>query len=252
VLGHRLAEVLHRQNELAADRNLRERVTRALDRLLREEGAVMLRPGMAFELAQLREQLANNVERLAKLLHASKLSVADAESSFSVTWRGYELRGQIDLLLTDSRGRDVVVDLKWGSKTYRDKLTSGQAIQLAVYAAARRLATEAKVLPPAGYFSLSKGNLMTVDAAPFKEERPVMGPALNETWVKLEVTVERAEKVLAEGRIPVTGVRRSLPLVAALGVSERECARYLDLEREVACGYCHYGPLCGRAWEGAT
>ena len=50
-----------------------------MERLLREEAAVLLRPGMTFELAQLREQIARAVTRLAESLIESKLTVVDVE-----------------------------------------------------------------------------------------------------------------------------------------------------------------------------
>ncbi len=53
-LGHRLVEEMHRAGLLTNAHALGDTVASSLDRLLREEAAVLLLPGMTFELAQLR------------------------------------------------------------------------------------------------------------------------------------------------------------------------------------------------------
>jgi hypothetical protein len=253
-LGHRLVESLHEGGGLQRTADLDRRFDAHLERLLREEASVLLRVGMTFELAQLRKQLAASVTTLVDLLVASGLSVADVESRVLVSWRGGELEGRLDLLLHDSSGHEVILDLKWGAKRYRELLAGGQAIQLAVYAAARRLSTGAQKMPPAGYFSLSRGELFTVDGQPFAGGRTINGPPLDETWDRLKRTVEGVEASLSRGRVLVTGVGRSLPLLEALSVPEVERDGYLEPEAgdEGACKYCPHGPVCGRDWEDLT
>jgi ATP-dependent helicase/nuclease subunit B len=248
-LGHRLVESLHGAGALRRPADLSTHIDVHLGRLLREEAAVLLRPGMTFELAQLRKQLAASVTGLAELLGASKLTVVEVESRVVVSWRGGELEGRLDLLLQDAKGREVVLDLKWGRKRYRDLLAAGQAIQLAVYAAARRMATQGEAMPSAAYFSLSRGDVHAVDNGPFVGTRAIAGPALDETWAKLERTVERVEAALSKGHVAVTGVRSSRPLLEALGVPETDRARHLAPVLEAACEYCPHGALCGRSWE---
>jgi ATP-dependent helicase/nuclease subunit B len=248
-LGHRLVESLHRDGGLHGPTNLRARLDVHLERLLREEASVILRAGMTFELAQLRQQLADSITRLAELLADSNLTVVDVESNVVVSWRSGELQGRLDLILRDSKGGEVILDLKWGSKRYRELLAEGQAVQLAVYAAARRLATGAKTMPPAGYFSLSCGDLFTVSPETFAGVRAIDGPALDETWDKLERTVETVEAALSKGRVLVTGVSNSPPLLDALRVPKADRDRYHEPALGAACDYCPHGALCGRRWE---
>jgi len=251
-LGHRLVESLHDGGGLHRSADLGARLDAHLGRLLREEASVLLRAGMTFELAQLRRQLSASVTSLVDLLAASGLSVVDVESQVVVAWRGGELEGRLDLLLHDSKGHEVIIDLKWGGKKYGDLLAGGQALQLAVYTAARRLKTGAKKLAPAGYFSLSRGELFTLEDKPFAGVRPVDGPPLEETWGRLERTVEWVEGALAKGRIPVTGVRSSLPLLDALRVPKAQRDRCFEPQPGAACTYCSYGAMCGRDWEDLT
>jgi RecB family exonuclease len=248
-LGHRLVETLHQAGALREPAGLAPHLDAHFERLLREEASVLLRPGMTFELAQLRRQLTDSVTALAEMISASKLTVVDVESRVVVSWRDGELEGRLDLLLQDAKGSEVVLDLKWGRKRYRDLLLAGQAVQLAVYAAARRIATNATSMPPAAYFCLSRGDVLAVECGSFVGARAIDGPALEETWAKLEKTVERVEATLAMGRIPVTGLRNSRPLLESLLVPESDRTGYLDPDPGAACEYCPHGAICGRSWE---
>lgn len=247
-LGHRLVEDLHRAGAFAKPDSLGTAIETALDRLLKAEAAVLLRPGMAFELAQLREQLAAAIVRLSEMLIESQLTVLDVEVEIDTTWRSAALVGRIDVLLRDAAGNEVVLDLKWGRWRYRGLLEAGLATQLAVYAAARKAATSARAMPAAGYFALNKGEVLAT-SGPFANIARTLGPSLTETWEKLERTVDRVEKSLATGRVLVTGVKRSVPLVEALGVKEKERDRHLALPVESGCSYCAFGAICGKSWE---
>ena len=251
-LGHRLVEELHRADALAKPGALAEAIATTFGRLVSEEAAVLLRPGMTFELVQLRDQLAGSVSRLAEMLAESKLTVVGVEVAVDAPWRAGALSGRLDLLLRDEAGRDVVLDLKWGGKRYRELLGSGLATQLAVYAAARMTATNARAMPAAAYFSLSRGEVLATSGSPFARFVPIQGPPLADTWAKLERTVDRVERKLLAGRVPVTGLQKSLPLLETLGLDAQEQERHLALGNGSACQYCPYGAICGRDWERVT
>jgi ATP-dependent helicase/nuclease subunit B len=248
-LGHRLVEELHRAGVLTKPASLTEAIATTLERLLETEGAVLLRPGMTFELVQLRDQYARAVARLAEILAESRLTLVEAELAVDGAWRAGTLSGRIDLLLRDEAGRDVVLDLKWGNARYRKLLEKGHATQLAVYAAARRTATKASAMPAAAYFSLGQGKILATEGTPFVGFVPIVGPTLSDTWSRLERTVDRVERTLRTGRVPVTGLKRSLPLLEAMGLDAEERKESLELEKEAACDYCPYPALCGKAWE---
>lgn len=249
-LGHRLVEELYLAGALGEPATASGMARELLERLVEEEAAVLLRPGMTFELSQLREQLVRAIERLTELLARARLSVAGVEQAASADFRGRKLEGRLDLLLSDAEGRDVVLDLKWGRKTYRDKLEQGLAVQLAVYTTARRLERGAATLPAAGYFSLSRGELLTTEREVFGDVRALAGPPLAVTWERLERTLTAVEGVLARGVAPVTGVRTALPLLEHAGIEPRERATHL--QPAPPCDYCDHGTICGRAWEGLT
>ena len=249
-LGHRLVEELHADGDLGRPLVvLARRAEERLDALLPLEGAPLLRPGMSFELLQLRRQLVGAVVGLAALVARGRFSIVAVEEAVECAWRGGTLAGFMDLLLRDASGGEAVIDLKWGRGRYRDLLAGGLALQLATYAFARRSASGAAALPRAGYFSLSRGRLLTTDAGAFDGAEVVDGPPLDETWARAERSVEAVERALAGGAVPVTGVRRSLPLLEAAAVPEAERPGHLEFPLEHSCGYCHFAALCGRRWE---
>jgi hypothetical protein len=247
-LGHRLIEALAARGDLARPREV---VAQALDELVPGVAAWWLQPGMASELHQMRQQPVAAGEALAAQLARGDLTIVAVEEEIAGQWLGADLAGRLDLRLHDRAGGDVILDLKWGHSTYRDLLVDGRAVQLAVYAHARRLVTGAATLPGAGYFSLGRGRVLTVDAAAFALDAVdgIDGPTLDQTLTRIAVTVPVVQRVLAAGDVPVTGVGRSRPLLEALGVPAADQDRHYPTAPGQGCGSCRFGPLCGRTWE---
>jgi len=246
-LGHRLIEVLHLAGAFTSQSSRSEIISEALERLIDEEAAVLRRPGMTFELSQLRQQLIAGIERLADLLHASGLSIAEVESKATADWGGRTLEGRLDLLLSDAANREIVLDVKWGRSSYQKKLQKGLALQLATYSAARQMDRGHATLPPVAYFALSRGELLSTERGLFAGVRTIDGPSNAATWSNLERTVAAVEKLLRSGVVAVTGVTRSLPLLESAGIVESERGRHVD--PGAPCDYCKHSTLCGRAWE---
>jgi ATP-dependent helicase/nuclease subunit B len=248
-LGHRLVEELHLVGSLRDPDVTRATTPYQFDRLVRDEAAVLLRAGQASERDQLKKQLCRAIDSLTALFATSKLEVVGVEVQTEAVWRLGQLEGCIDLLLRDPAGREMVLDLKWGSSRYRQLLAEGAALQLAIYAALRRSVSVVATLPLAGYFSLGDGRLISTEVTPSSGglETSIQGSDLSDTWQRLETTAELVQTLLARGRVLVTGLKRSLPIAKA---SESEgTRRQLELEPGSACSYCDYPALCGRSWE---
>ncbi len=248
-LGHRLVEELHLGGSLREPCGLPAAASTCFDRLVLEEAAVLLRAGQASELSQLKQQLCRAVDALATLLVSSKLEVVGVEVQTEAAWRGGQLEGCVDLLLRDCLAREVVLDLKWGAGRYRELLAGGAALQLAIYAQLRRVVSGAVELPVAGYFSLGDGRLIGTESAPslVDPECPIQREGLSETWERLDATADLAKTLLGQGRVLVTGLKRSLPV--AMQAPLDDTRRHLELDPASACNYCDYSALCGRSWE---
>jgi ATP-dependent helicase/nuclease subunit B len=251
-LGHRLLEEMHLAGLLGGDLGeVRRAAERTLDSLIEREGAVYLVAGVSDERNQLRAELTEAAVSLAALLRDAHLELVGVEVPVTAQLGGRPLRGSIDLLLRSPNGDESVLDLKYGSSSYRAKLKSGQAIQLAVYAEARRQESGTEKLPPAAYFSLKNHQLIASDAALHFGGHPQSGPPLSRTGERVQNTLAAITATLESGRIPVGGVRATTEggLLRALGVTSDRTADHLQLPPEDTCKYCTFESVCGRKWE---
>jgi RecB family exonuclease len=249
-LGHRLVEVLYQQDAFDVEEaELCDRATAVLAGLYEREGALLLRPGMAFERSQLERQLVSSVVELSRALRAAHLRIVAVEYPIDVTHGAAKVEGRIDLVVAHADGTLAIIDMKWGIARYREQLESGQALQLALYAFAHAAERAAPALPDAAYFSLKQGKLFGLPSSVLGNAEVVSGPSLADTWQRAERSLSRATQALAARRLPVTGLRHSLPLLSALGVPEAEHPTHFQHEAEVACQYCGFDSLCGRRWE---
>ena len=122
-------------------------------------------------------------------------------------------------------------------------------LQLATYAFAYALAQGYRALPEAAYFSLKQKRLLAPRSRLWPKADRVDGPGIDQTWRKVERSLAAADRVVARGRLPVAGLRRSLPLLGAFGVAEGDHETHFVLEPDKACEYCIFDALCGRRWE---
>ncbi len=247
-LGHRLIELLHGTGAFEADEtSLRAQAEAHLKPLFEREGALLLRPGLGFERAQLEQQLLHAVLELARLLRGAGLRIVAVEQSIEAPCEGGRLDGRLDLLVATENGEHAIIDMKGGMSIYRELLRSGRAVQLAAYAFAH--AADGSAWPDAGYFSLKQGKLFGLASRVLPHSEVVSGPSLSDTWHSVERSMRRALPLAQVGRFPVTGVRGAPSLLDALGVSESETPLHFALPSGARCEYCHYDALCGRRWE---
>lgn len=249
-LGHRLVEELFADG--AFDREDSAFALRAeviLGELIRLEGATLLLEGMGFERTQLAAQLVRAVRELRRYLCSADLRIVAVEEEMRTDSPAGTLRGRIDVRLADAKGRAAVLDLKWGESRYRAAVREGRAIQLAAYARGLRGTADGS-LPPAAYFALRSGRVVTADAR-MHAETTLDGVTLDETWSRVERTAQSVVASLSRGAIPVSGVRRSLPLLEALGGEATDRSGHFVARPDAACPYCSCASICGRAWEGS-
>jgi ATP-dependent helicase/nuclease subunit B len=250
LLGHRLVECLHQHGEfdLSEEAGFSARAEAELARLIPSEGAALLRVGMAFERQQLERQLVGAVTELFRILRQANLRIVAVEEKLEVPWAKRSLHGRLDLLVAGPGGDEGILDMKWGYASYREQLRSGQALQLATYAFARGT-QKGGDHPHVAYFSLSRGRLLAASASFWLQSDVADAPTSADTWKRVERSVEKAGALVARGRLPATGLKRSLPLLGLMGVQETAHHEHFAFEAGSACGYCELDALCGRRWE---
>jgi ATP-dependent helicase/nuclease subunit B len=250
-LGHRLVEELHREAAFELDDDeLASRAALVLGELVKTEGATLLLEGASFERAQLVPQLVRAMLELRRYLASSGWRIQGVEEAVETSSTLGTLRGRLDVRLANAAGQQAVLDLKWGEATYRALLADGGAVQLAAYVRAIHVKGGKHSLPPAAYFSLQSGNVLTADAR-MGAPKTLDGATLDETWARVEKTARAVQASLREGNVYVAATRRALPLLDALKIPAGDQPSHYALgDPADACTYCDYPAICGKAWEG--
>ncbi|MEP6389211.1 MAG: PD-(D/E)XK nuclease family protein [Halioglobus sp.] len=107
--------------------------------LLQQEGALLLEAGRQAECERFITQVQESLTTLVEHLQAAAVVKVDMELWQEGLFAGGKLNGSIDVLATRADGREAVVDIKWGGKSYRrDALLKNSYLQLATYAQLRR------------------------------------------------------------------------------------------------------------------
>ncbi|MEA3290942.1 MAG: hypothetical protein U9Q71_01320, partial [Pseudomonadota bacterium] len=126
---------------------------------------------------------------------------------------GGKLNGAIDLVATNSNGREALLDIKWGAFKYRRRsLTESSYLQLATYAEMRRQATGR--WPALGYFVIEDARLLALDTHYFPQAEvyaPENGESVAEYWQRFQCTWRWRREQLDGGLIeaPITGTEPS-------------------------------------------
>ncbi|MCA9587531.1 MAG: PD-(D/E)XK nuclease family protein, partial [Myxococcales bacterium] len=250
-LGHRLVEELHLEGAFALEEDaFAARAEQVLEALVRTEAATLLLEGAAFERAQLVPQLLRGMRALFRFLRENGWRIAAVEESVETSSSIGTLHGRIDVRLENDIGKQAVLDLKWGESTYRALVEGGRAVQLAAYVHAIRAGNGKRSLPPAAYFALQSGKVITADER-IGAPKTLDGATLGDTWARVERTARAVQSSLRDGKVYVAATRRALPLLDALGIPEGEQAAFHTTERaDDACKYCEHPTICGAAWEG--
>jgi hypothetical protein len=250
-LAHRLFQLFFTEHpdwaslDAAAVARWRERT---LPRLIEQEGALLLEPGMGVARELVAATLENALERLLEHFERAGIERVLAEQWIDAPCgaipppRGAEtavLRGAIDLALTDRRGREIVLDVKWSGEERRGaELAQNRHLQLASYAYLRKAALERTDWPQQAYFIVTTGNVLAQDTAVFPDAVP-FPPAdeggLDALWPRVAASVAWRWRQLGAGLIEVNAPGtepdgRSAPPAAALAPEERP-DRYDDFVR---------------------
>jgi RecB family exonuclease len=204
-LAHRLIELYFTDPGALArqPRDLETWYGPTFDRVLAEEGAVLLMRGRRADLERLRAVLLTALRELQRQLVAAGVDQVAPERALAGHFTGGALQGSADLVVRNRSGHWAIVDIKWSGGTYRqEQLTAGRHLQLAVYAEMLRQATGA--WPQVAFFILESARLLTLDNAFFPEGLVVKGGDARSTpvlWQQCQAAWAWRRAQLDRGRI---------------------------------------------------
>ncbi|MBY0546115.1 MAG: PD-(D/E)XK nuclease family protein [Candidatus Obscuribacterales bacterium] len=213
------------------------RMEEVLKELTETIGPQLLAAGKATELSTRCTELKRAFGVLVSLINVAELEVDACEVQKTREFGEGQFKGVIDLLLKDSTGRHIILDLKWTKwhKYKQRQLAEGRAIQLAAYRWLQSDETEWGQLGGAGYFMLRQAKLYFSSLEPFPEDCFIDGNQLDSLWYRIVEKHRENIARLAEGSAVATGLTTLM---------ENESA-----EAPLAtppCRICSYGKLCGK------
>lgn len=169
------------------------------------EGAVLLMNGRRSDYEGLRYRLRRAITVLLAQMKAAKVKTVQSELELNGVYPGGKIQGYADLVLTNSKGKHAVVDMKWGgSKKYTEKLTQNAHLQLGIYA--ELLSQENKAWPDVGYYILSEAKLLAQHNDFFPEGIKVNKSIEESTphlWEQFKKTYAWRDSLLKQGKIEV-------------------------------------------------
>lgn len=199
-LAHRVVEELYCQDGSAEwpEEKVLAWFDSRVDRIVREEGAVLLMPGRRSDLAAFRLRFRHSLGRLHRHLRGGGVSGIIPEKALEGSTPLGKLTGSSDLSLSFGDGRRAIIDMKWGSQGwYRDKLRNQTHLQLCIYA---KLESEGRGRwPEVAYYILGDGEMLTASAGlfpavrplPVEDETPLLWERINATWAWRKGQIER-------------------------------------------------------------
>lgn len=219
-----------------------------LPRLVEREGALLTEPGMGVTRERVMATLENALQQLLRHFERARIVRVAAEQWHEAPLavrlpggtRDVTLRGAIDLALTDARGRQIVLDVKWGGEEWRGReLARNRHLQLATYAYLRKQETATRGWPEQAYFIVETGNVLAQDTSVFPDAVPFPpeagGDGVGELWSRIGASIDWRWSQLAGGAIEVNAAgtqpdARSTPPGETLGPADGP-DRFDDFER---------------------
>ena len=177
-------------------------------KLLEEEGAVLLMPGMTMEREDFLETTRLALLNLVDHLKAAGLGSVRMELPVEGSFTGGKLLGYVDMVAVNNRQKEVIIDIKWGGMQYRGyDLRKNQHLQLLIYSCLRKQMKSDPFWPHQAYFIIDTARMLCQSNTPFPSAMvfsPEVETSSNELWERLEHMYMWRRKQLDEGKIEVT------------------------------------------------
>ena len=204
-LGHRVIEKLFRQVDALTWDSVKAGAwfDGMVGPLLQAEGAPLLMPGASVELHRFKQVCRRAVCTLLTHLQQAGAVKVETEVEIKGEFSGEPFTGKLDLLVTLKK-RTAVLDLKWSwASGYRDILTEGRQLQLALYAGLVHKAL-GDLPVTVGYFIFQGAELLVMHDGVFEAAEvrtPKSGVTLPELVVMAEATWAWRQQQWAEGTV---------------------------------------------------
>lgn len=231
-LAHHLLELVFGVSDPAAT-TATARAEEVFDREVPRLAEAFALPDYQAERTNLRRAFVESVRLLATVLEQTGASSRGLEVPLAGSLAGVRITARADLVL------DVpfhVIDFKWGGASHRERLRSGTAVQLAIYAALVR--GEGMALPSVAYLTLRDQRLLATRGSGLAIAEEMGSHTVGEMLGAVERALEIRIHELSDQRLTAPGA----------GVEDAGRSRIVDgmLRLAPPCQYCDLDGLCGR------
>jgi RecB family exonuclease len=210
-LAHRIIETFFINNPgwyTMSDGAVRTWFNKFLPALLEQEGALFLDSGKLVEKEQFVETARKALTSLVTHIREAKIKDVQMELYSAVKFQKADLIGYIDMMLTDKKGKDIILDTKWSGEKYRaDDLRNNTHLQLAIYAYLRKTITKSKDWPKQAYFIIDSANMIAQDNSVFPSaliHAPDSKEDTSDLWRKMKKTWRWRRQQLDQGLVEIT------------------------------------------------
>ena len=178
------------------------------DLLIQHQAATFLAAGQLSEQEGFRETAYQALIKLIAHLKSAKIKSIKMEDRNEERFFAGKIMGYIDMLLTNDKGDEIVLDLKWGSESYKAAdLENNLHTQLAIYSYMRKKQIKAKLWPEQAYFIIQTGNLLAQNKFAFPNAKvyaPAEGESATTLWKQLENSYQWRRNQFDKGLIEMT------------------------------------------------
>jgi len=130
ILSHKVIEILGKNHSLLVNS---EQIEKVYDELVPEMAAELLRPENKVGYLRNKRLIVQAIVELSNMIHRYNLHYAGSELTERKVFEYGIFESRCDLLLQDTDGNNITIDLKWSYSNYAKKLQEGTALQLAAY-----------------------------------------------------------------------------------------------------------------------
>lgn len=116
-LAHAVVEKLFAQRKDWLPDEAASAAAKMFDSLAVQTAAPLLRPGYGVEYERAKARVSDSIRLLVQMISDAGLTVRGCEEEVVVTFApGQDFGGYLDLVLEDTKGRSVILDLKWSKR----------------------------------------------------------------------------------------------------------------------------------------
>lgn len=232
IIAHEVISLVFKKGVSITPKEAIAEANKLIDGIIKDKAPQILQKERARDLSDLKQVVLRDVDFYANFIQDNKLSIIEAEVKIEKSDKTLGLvhvNGQIDHILADANGKQVIVDHKFGGAKWKEKdLVEGKSLQLALYSKL----ISGKPHPDLAYHIINNNKILVLNKS-FSRAQQVNGPDSAEVLLDAENKISEKAKILKSGKLTAHGL-----------IDENENERF-----SAPCGYCEYKGICGLAWK---